>query len=79
MREDGNHVRFEAHYGLKSDIAPCPKTFTLAEVAHLVCTGEHLAVRWSFGQPGLPQSAQWPDGRSKHIRQWLGCGNSIPR
>ena len=22
---------------------------------------------------------QWPDGRSKHIRQWLGCGNSIPR
>ncbi len=26
MREDGNHVRFEAHYGLKSDIAPCPKS-----------------------------------------------------
>ena len=22
---------------------------------------------------------QWPDGRSKHIRQWLGCSNSIPR
>src|SRR5881396_2214078 len=26
-----------------------------------------------------PQATQWPDGRSKHIRQWLGCGNSIPR
>ena len=33
-------------------------------------------------QPGLrspPQAMQWPDGRSKHRRQWLGCGNSIPR
>ena len=27
----------------------------------------------------MPQATQWPDGRSKHIRQWLGCGNSIPR
>jgi hypothetical protein len=26
MREDGNDVRFEAHYGLKSDIAACPKS-----------------------------------------------------
>src|SRR6266404_8242117 len=26
-----------------------------------------------------PQAMQWPDGRSKHTRQWLGCGNSIPR
>src|SRR6266567_8177091 len=26
-----------------------------------------------------PQATQWPDDRSKHIRQWLGCGNSIPR
>ena len=26
-----------------------------------------------------PQATQWPDGRSKHTRQWLGCGNSIPR
>src|SRR5258705_11752774 len=26
-----------------------------------------------------PQAMQWPDGRSKHIRRWLGCGNSIPR
>src|SRR5712672_302636 len=26
-----------------------------------------------------PQVMQWPDGRSKHIRRWLGCGNSIPR
>src|SRR5882762_8962201 len=26
-----------------------------------------------------PQAMQWPDDRSKHIRQWLGCGNSIPR
>src|SRR5258705_2919880 len=26
-----------------------------------------------------PQAMQWPDGRSKHIRQWLGCGNCIPR
>ena len=25
------------------------------------------------------QAMQWPDDRSKHIRQWLGCGNSIPR
>src|SRR6202158_279747 len=25
-----------------------------------------------------PQATQWPDGRSKHIRQWLGCGKSIP-
>src|SRR5260370_40837333 len=22
---------------------------------------------------------QWSDGRSKHTRQWLDCGNSIPR
>jgi hypothetical protein len=22
---------------------------------------------------------QWPGGWSKHITQWLGCGNSIPR
>src|SRR5258706_15536061 len=27
----------------------------------------------------LPQAMQWRDGRSKHIRRWLGCGNSIPR
>src|SRR5436190_13350789 len=26
-----------------------------------------------------PRVMQWPDGRSKHIRRWLGCGNSIPR
>ena len=26
-----------------------------------------------------PQATQWPDGRSNHTRQWLGCGNSIPR
>ena len=26
-----------------------------------------------------PQAMQWPDDRSKHTRQWLGCGNSIPR
>src|SRR6476661_4948195 len=26
-----------------------------------------------------PQATQWPDGRSKHIRRWLGCSNSIPR
>src|SRR5438105_15884495 len=27
----------------------------------------------------MPQVMQWPDGRSKHIRRWRGCGNSIPR
>src|SRR4030081_1068965 len=27
----------------------------------------------------LPQATQWPDGRTKHTRQWLGCVNSIPR
>src|SRR5258708_34783081 len=26
-----------------------------------------------------PQATQWPGGRSKHTRQWPGCGNSIPR
>ena len=26
-----------------------------------------------------PQTMQWPDDLSKHTRQWLGCGNSIPR
>ena len=26
-----------------------------------------------------PQATQWPGGRSKHIRQWLGCGSSTPR
>src|SRR6266478_2429732 len=26
-----------------------------------------------------PQAMQWPDGRSKHIRQRLGCDNLIPR
>src|ERR1700737_746421 len=26
-----------------------------------------------------PQAMQWPDGRSKHIRQWLGWGNPHPR
>src|SRR5258706_16241903 len=26
-----------------------------------------------------PQAMQWPGGRSKQTRQWLGCGNSIPR
>ena len=26
-----------------------------------------------------PQAMQWSDGRSKHTRQWLDCGNSIPR
>src|SRR5436190_16595193 len=25
------------------------------------------------------QAMQWPDDRRKHMRQWLGCGNSIPR
>src|SRR5260221_5924254 len=27
----------------------------------------------------LPQATQWPDGRNKHRRQWLGYDNSIPR
>src|SRR6266700_7967792 len=27
----------------------------------------------------LPQATQWPDGRNKHTRQWLGYDNSIPR
>src|SRR5712672_2148284 len=26
-----------------------------------------------------PQATQWPGDRSKHIRQWLGCGSSTPR
>jgi hypothetical protein len=26
-----------------------------------------------------PQATQWPDGWSKHISQWLACGNSTPR
>src|SRR5882724_2663363 len=34
-------------------------------------------IQLDYGSP--PQAMQWPDGRSKHIRQWLGCGNSIPR
>jgi hypothetical protein len=33
--------------------------------------------RLDYASP--PQATQWPDGRSKHIGQWLGCGNSIPR
>src|SRR5258705_4832954 len=28
-----------------------------------------------YGSP--PQATQWPGGRSKHTRQWLGCGISI--
>ena len=35
------------------------------------------AINLDYGS--LPQAMQWPDGRSKHTRQWLGCGNSIPR
>jgi hypothetical protein len=27
----------------------------------------------------LPQATQWPDGRNKLTRQWLGYDNSIPR
>jgi hypothetical protein len=36
---------------------------------------------WTFNlvYASLPQAMQWPDGSSKHTRQWLGCGNSIPR
>jgi hypothetical protein len=26
-----------------------------------------------------PQAMQWPGGWSKRTKQWLGCGNSIPR
>src|SRR6266436_2609975 len=26
-----------------------------------------------------PQATQWPDGLSRHMRQWLGCGNTIRR
>ena len=29
-------------------------------------------INLDYGSP--PQAMQWPDGRSKHIRQWLGCG-----
>src|SRR3977135_1237363 len=34
---------------------------------------------YNLDYASLPQAMQWPDGRSKHIRQWLGFGNSIPR
>ena len=27
------------------------------------------------GYASPPQAMQWPDGRSRHIKQWLGCGN----
>src|SRR6478609_2102967 len=30
-----------------------------------------------YGSP--PQATQWPVGRSKHTRPWLGCENSAPR
>src|SRR6266550_2048796 len=33
--------------------------------------------RLDYASP--PQAMQWPDVGSKHIGQWLGCGNSIPR
>ena len=26
-----------------------------------------------------PQAMRWQNGRSKHRRQWLACGNAIPR
>src|SRR6478672_4560664 len=34
-------------------------------------------INLDYGSP--PQATQWPDDRSKRTRQWLGCGNSIPR
>src|SRR5713226_3786881 len=34
-------------------------------------------IKLDYASP--PQAMQWPDDRTKHIRQWLGCGNSIPR
>src|SRR5882757_9237729 len=50
-------------------------------------TKRHRGRRWrcrtirtfnlDYGSP--PQAMQWPGGRSKHTRQRLGCGNSIPR
>src|SRR2546430_16853733 len=34
-------------------------------------------INLDYGSP--PQAMQWPGGRSKHIRQWLGCGCWTPR
>src|SRR5258708_40038724 len=50
-------------------------------------TKRHRGRRWrcrtirtfNLDYASLPQATQWPYGWSKHIRQWLGCGNSIPR
>ena len=50
-------------------------------------TKRHRGWQWHFrtirtinlDYGSLPQAMQWPDGRSKHIRPWLGCGKSIPR
>src|SRR5260370_40517926 len=50
-------------------------------------TKRHRGRRWhcrtirtfNLDYASPPQATQCPDGRSKHTRQWLGCGNSIPR
>src|SRR5258707_9876045 len=50
-------------------------------------TKRHLGRQWhcrtirtfNLDYVSPPQAMQWPDARSKHTRQWLGCGNSIPR
>src|SRR5260370_20436273 len=50
-------------------------------------TRRHLGRQWhcrtirtiNLDYVSPPQAMQWPDARSKHTRQWLGCGNSIPR
>jgi hypothetical protein len=50
-------------------------------------TRRHCGRRWhcrtirtfNLDYVSPPQATQWPGGRSKHIRQWLGCGSSTPR
>jgi tetratricopeptide (TPR) repeat protein len=38
---------------------------------------EYPATHPGYASP--PQAMQWPDGRSRHIKQWLGSGNWILR
>ena len=50
--------RFDAHSGLKSDIARGRKSANNGSRAYSIISSQRASIflRWSFGQPGLPQS-----------------------
>jgi hypothetical protein len=66
MREDGNDVRFEAHNGLKSDIAPCP--FCANNGSQMPARRNVKRSDFQCEEAGVPRSSSLQQNASQPLR-----------